>query len=282
MRIIVSGASGHLGRRVVEELKERVDASGIVALSRDLGSIADLGVHTRRADFDDPDSLVRAFDGADRLLLISTDKVGHRLPQHIRAVDAAVAADAGHVFYTSAPRATDAGNPAAVIPEHRGTEEALAASGLPYTALRNNIYAHLALPSVAQVLASGVYASNSGDGGTSYVTREDLAAATAAILADPADPGRVLELTGPAAVTGADLAAYLSEISGKPVRFQALTDEERSADLAGAGLPAGAVAVIVSFGRAAREGYLGLVTDVVERYLGRKPTTVAAVLAAAR
>lgn len=166
------------------------------------------------------------------------------------------------------------------MPDHRATEEALAASGLPYTALRNNIYTEMLLRSVPQAVARGVYAANSGDGGTSYVTRDDLAAATAAILADPAGPGRVLDLTGPAAVTGADLAAILSQLTGKQIRFQPLTDEQLGAGLAAAGLPPEAIASAVSFGRATREGYLGIVTDVVARYLGRTPTTVADFLAA--
>lgn len=280
MSIVITGAAGQLGRKVVTELKGRVDASSIVALSRDPAKLADLDVPTRYADFDDPSSLAAAFAGAERLLIISTDKVGARLAQHVNAVNAAAAAGVGHVFYTSAPRATDEGHPALVVPEHRGTEEALAASGLPYTALRNNIYTEMLLPSLPQILASGVHAANSGAGGTSYVTRADLAAATAAILADPADPGRVLELTGPAAVTGPELAAILSGISGKEIRFEALTDEQLSAGLAAAGLPPAAVEVVVSFGRATREGYLDLVTDVVERYLGRKLTSVANFLAA--
>ncbi|HKC76090.1 MAG TPA: NAD(P)H-binding protein [Chloroflexota bacterium] len=280
MSIVITGAAGQLGRKVVEELKRRVDATSIVALSRDPGKIADLGVPTRYADFDDPGSLAAAFAGAERLLLISTDKVGARLAQHINAVNAAAAAGVGHVFYTSAPRASDDGNPALVIPEHRGTEEALAASGVPYTALRNNIYTETLLLAVPQIVASGVHAANSGAGGTSYVTRDDLAAATAAILADPADPGRVLELTGPAPITAADLAAIVRDISGKEIRVQALSDEQLSASLAAAGLAPEAIAALVSFGRAAREGYLGIVTDVVERYLGRTPTTVAAFLAA--
>lgn len=280
MSIVITGAAGQLGRKVVAELTERGDAARIVALSRDPRKIADLGVPTRQADFDDPASLLAAFAGADRVLIISTDKVGARLAQHTNAITAAVAADVGHVFYTSAPRATDAGHPATVMPDHRATEEALAASGLRYTALRNNIYSEMLLRSVPQAVARGVYAANSGDGGTSYVTRDDLAAATAAILADPADPGRVLDLTGPAAVTGADLAAILSEVTGKQIRFQPLTDEQLGAGLAAAGLPPEAIASAVSFGRAAREGYLGIVADTVARYLGRTPTTVADFLAA--
>jgi NAD(P)H dehydrogenase (quinone) len=206
--------------------------------------------------------------------------VGARLVQHTNAIGAAAQAGVGHVFYTSASRAGDDGHPAAVVPEHRATEEALAASGLRYTALRNSIYTEMLLTAVPQAVAGGVYAANSGAGGTSYVTRDDLAAATAAILTDPADPGRILELTGPAAITGADLAAILSRLTGKEIRFQPLTDDQLSASLAAAGLPPQRIEAVVSFGRATREGYLGIVTDVVARYLGRTPTTVADFLAA--
>jgi len=123
-------------------------------------------------------------------------------------------------------------------------------------------------------------ATNSGTAGTSYVTRDDLAATTAAILADPADPGRVLELTGPAAVTAADLAAIVSDLSGTETRVQALSDEQPSAGLVATGLPLEGVATLVSFGREAREGYAGGVTDAVAWYLGRTHTTVAAFLPA--
>src|SRR5579871_3417891 len=137
MNIVISGAAGQLGRKVVEELKTRAGAASIVALSRDPGKLTDLGVPARYADFDHPESLAPAFAGADRLLLISTGQVGAaRREQHRNAVNAAVAAGVGHVFYTSGPRASDAGNPFLAMPDHRATEEALAGSGLHFTALR--------------------------------------------------------------------------------------------------------------------------------------------------
>jgi len=278
MSIVISGAGGQLGRKVVEELRERVGASEIVALSRDPGKIANLGVETRRADFDDREGLVEAFAGADRLLLISTDRVGQRVAQHANAIDAAVRAGVGHLFYTSITLATDEGNPAMVAPEHRATEEALAASGLPFTALRNNLYTDFLLPTAQQAIATGVYTSNGGNGGASYVTRDDLATATAAILAVPAAPRGVLELTGQEAVTGAQFAAILSELAGKEIRFQSLTDEQSAAGMAAAGLPPEMVALYNSFGTAQCEGYFDLITDVVQRYLGRTPTSVAAFL----
>lgn len=281
MSIIVTGAAGQLGRAVVGELKGYVGASGIVALSRDPAKIAHLGVATRAADFDHPESLLPAFDGAERLLIISTDAVGQRLEQHRNAIDAAAKARVGHVFYTSAPRATDDGNPAAVVPDHRGTEEALMASGLPHTALRNSIYTDMLLFSLPAAIAAGVLATNGGAGGTSYIPRADLAAATAAILADPGTPGSVLELTGQAAVSDAEIAAIASEVTGKEIAYQELSDDQLVGVLTQSGMDETAARMTASFGQATREGYLGVVSDVVEHNVGHKPTSVAEFLAKA-
>jgi NAD(P)H dehydrogenase (quinone) len=279
MLVAVTGAGGQLGRAVVAELVARLGAGSVRALTRAPTRIAEIGVDVRRADFDDPDGLLGAFDGVDRLLLVSTDRIGHRVAQHRAAVAAAARAGVGHVFYTSGVNADAPGNPAPVVPDHRATEEALAASGLPWTALRNGIYTETLLLAVRPAVAAGVYASNGGDGAVSYVTRSDLASVTAAILAHPAEPGRVLELTGPEAVTGADVAAILTGLTGREIRFQPLPDEVIEAGMSRAGLPAEAIAMAVRFGRAAREGYLGPVTDTLRRYLGREPTSVAQFLA---
>jgi NAD(P)H dehydrogenase (quinone) len=279
MLVAVTGAGGQFGAAVVAELVARLGAGSVRALTRNPARVGEPGLDVRRADFDDPDGLLGAFDGADRLLVVSTDRIGHRVAQHRAAVAAAARAGVGHVFYTSAVNADDPANPAPVVPDHRATEEALAASGLPWTALRNGIYTETLLLAVRPAVAAGVYASNGGDGAISYVTRADLAAATAAILAQPADPGRVLDLTGPEAVTGADVAAVLSRLTGREIRFQPLPDEVIEAGMSRAGLPAEAIAMAVRFGRAAREGHLGPVTDTVRRYLGREPTSVAQFLA---
>ncbi len=282
MSIVVTGASGQYGRRVIEELRQRVDASRIVAVSRTPDKLAELGVTTRAGDFDDPDGLVRAFDGAERLLLISTDAVGRRSVQHRAAIDAAVRAGVGHVFYTSIIRATDPDNPTLVAVEHRETEEALAASGLAYTALRHSIYTETLFAQASYAVTTGVWADNTGDEGKSYVTREELAIVGAELLTAPEPPGPVLDLTGPAAVTGKDIAAILSDVSGKAVRFEAITDEQAVDGMVMAGLPVEVARAYATFGRATREGYLNVVTDTVERLLGRRPTTVAEFFAAHR
>lgn len=279
MRIAVTGASGQLGRGVVRELAERLGAASVLALTRDPATIADLPAEVRRADFDDPDGLLPAFDGADRLLIVSTPRIGHRRAHHRQAITAAARAGVGHVFYTSVLGVDEPDNPAPVVPDHADAEAALAASGLPYTALRNGIYAETLLLAVRPAVAAGVYATNGGDGATSYVTRSDLATATAAILADPADPGRALDLTGAEAVTGRDVAAILTGLTDRDVRFQPLTDEILEAGMTRAGLPAEAVAMALGFGRAVRDGYLGRVTDTVHHHLKRPPVSVAEFLA---
>ncbi|MGQ0576104.1 MAG: NAD(P)H-binding protein [Pseudonocardia sp.] len=272
MRVAVTGASGPLGAGVVRGLVERLGAGAVLALSR---TPVDLGVASRRADFDDPDALVAAFDGVERLLVVSTPRIGHRRVQHRAAIAAAARAGVGHVFYTSGIGVDLPGNPSPVVPDHADAETALAASGLRYTALRNGVYTETLLLAARPAVAAGVYATSGGHGATSYVTRDDLAAATAAILADPADPGRALELTGAEAVTGADVAAVLTGLADREVRYQPLTDEMIEAGMVRAGLPAEAVAMALEFGRAARGGFLGEVTDTVTRYLERPPVGVA-------
>jgi NAD(P)H dehydrogenase (quinone) len=284
--IVVSGAAGQLGRRTVEYLRERTDAARVVALSRTPDKIADLGVATRRADFDDPDGLVPAFDGAERLLLISTDAVGEpgrRIAQHTTAVQAAVKAGVGHVLYTSFVRTTHPGNPTFVAPDHAGTEQALVESGLAYTALRVNIYTDLMLASLPGAVASGILASNEGDGQVAYITRDDIAAVAAAVLAEGGYEGQRLDLTGPSAVAQAEIAAILSEVTGVPVRYQPLSDDEYvSAMVEHAGLPEPVARAYATFGEAARGGWLRDVTDVVARVAGRRPTSVAEFLGAHR
>jgi NAD(P)H dehydrogenase (quinone) len=284
--IVVSGASGQLGRRTVEYLRERVDARRVVAVSRTPERLADLGVATRRADFDDPAGLATAFDGAERLLLISTDAVGQpgvRVRQHTSAIQAAAKAGVGQVLYTSFVRTTDPRNPTFVAPDHAGTEQALVESGLAYTVLRENVYVDLQLFSLPGAVAAGVLATNDGDGATAYLTRDDIAAVAATLLAEGGYENQRLDLTGPAAVTQSELASILSEVTGVPVRYQPLTDDEAVAGMVEhAGMPEPIAQAYATFGRASREGWLNEVTDVVERVSGRRPTSVAEFLAANR
>jgi NAD(P)H dehydrogenase (quinone) len=281
--IAVTGASGQLGRLTVRMLLERVDAARVVALSRTPEAIAELGVATRMADFDDPDSLVTAFDGAERLLLISTnvfDPAGRRVQHEADAVRAAVKAGVGHVLYTSIACAGDPAHPAAVAADHRATEAALAESGLAYTVLRNSMYTQLILLGLDVVLATGMLLDNSGDGATSYVTREDCAAVAARVLAHGGHEGQRLEVTGPRAVTLAEVAALITELSGVMVRYVPITDDETVADLVAYGMAEPAARMFATIGKSTRDGYTNVVTDVVQRITGREPTSVAQFLAA--
>jgi NAD(P)H dehydrogenase (quinone) len=280
--IVVSGASGQLGRLTVGHLLQRVDAARVVALSRTPEDIADLGVATRYADFDDPDSLPAAFEGAERLLMISMGSFTGLVPGHVNAIDAAVKAGVGQVIYTSFARAGEPGQPQALIENHRETERVLAESGLTFTALRFNQWPEMwnlvGIPAIA--VATGVLPSNSGDGRVGHITRDDSAAVAAAVLAQGGCEGQLLEITGPAAVTDADVADALSQVSGRTVRCEQVTDAELASALSGRGLPEAYVRGWTGLGVYKRAGWFDVTTHAVERLTGRKPASIADYFAA--
>ncbi|KAJ1683792.1 hypothetical protein LUZ63_020937 [Rhynchospora breviuscula] len=274
--IAVTGASGQLGRLAADQLLAVHPASDTVLLSRDpakLSDFAERGAEVRRADFDDPDSLASAFAGVERLLLVSIDVIGPaRIEAHARAIDAARAAGVAHVVYTSLPR-PEAPNPAGVAPDHAATERLLHESGLAWTFLRNNMYAEMQVDALAQAAATGQWVTNTGDGATAYVTREDCAAVAVGVLTGEGHQGQAYDVTGPEAWDAAALAA----LAGESVAVVGVDDEAYAAGLRDhAGLPAEAAELIASFGAATREGYLADVSDVVERVGGRVPTTLRA------
>lgn len=278
--IAVSGASGRLGRLTIRLLLEHVDASRVVALTRTPQAVADLPVTTRVADFDDPDGLSAAFDGLDRLLLVSTNHLGggRRIRQHRSAVRAAAAAGVGHVLYTSMLGAGDPRQRATA--DHHATETALVASGVPFTVLRHSLYTELILLGLDVAVATGMLVDNSGCGATSYVTRGDCAAVAASLLAQGGHEGEFLEVTGPRAVSPVDLATMISEYTGVGVRFVPITDDDVVADLVAHGMAGPAARRFATLGAAVRHGCTSTVTDVVERLTGRRATSVATVLAA--
>ena len=283
MSLGITGASGHLGRLTTDALLERVHPSDVVLVTRDpskLTAASTLGAQVRPGDFSDPSTLDEAFAGIERLLLISTHVVGERVPGHLAAIDAARRAGARHVLYTSiinpAPE-----NPAVVAADHRATEEGLLDSGLEWTFLRNSIYAEYQVPTASQAIATGRHVHNSGDGGVSYVSREDCAAAAAGALAGGAEPGRAYDITGREAITAADLAALASELSGRPIEVVGLDDDAYVAALVEqAQMPEPVARNIASFGASAREGFAATVGDGVERLSGRPPRSFRDVLTA--
>ncbi len=284
--LLVTGAGGQLGRRVIELLLER-KAGPVIATTRDPEKIKDLaarGVEVRRGDFDDGANLQKAFAGADRLLLISTDAVGRpggRHPQHNVAVEAAVAAGVGHVVYTSvtSPLPSEADT----IPnDHFWTEDALAASPLTWTFSRNNIYTDTILWSLPQAVTSGQLFSAAGDGGRSFVTREDCARVAAAALASDFDGRRILDVTGPAAVNSDQLAALASELTGRRVDHVRLSPADLRKGLLASGMPPAYADLTVAFDVAASQGYYAIVTPVVQEITGKAPTSVREYLTANR
>lgn len=280
MTIAVTGASGQLGRLVAEGLLERVAPSDVVLLTRDPARLADLaerGADVRAADFDDPATLPAAFAGVERLLLISTDAVGARLEGHLAAIDAARAAGVRHVAYTSVPEPVEA-NPAAVVPDHAATEDALRASGMAWTMLRNNLYADMQGASLAPAEATGRLVTNAGDGATAYVTRADCAAVAVGVLTGEGHEGQAYDVTGPHAWTAAELAALAAQRAGREVEVVAVDDDAYAAGLVQAGVPDLLAPLLTSFGASTREGHLATVSDVVARVGGVAPTPLESVL----
>ncbi len=284
--LLVTGASGQLGRLVVERLLE-TDAGPIIATTRTpekLASLAERGVEIRKADFTTSASLARAFEGAHRMLLISTGDLfpeGLRLSQHRTAIEAAVDAGVQHVVYTSgpAPYPTPKGS---LISDHYWTEQALAASPLEWTILRHHLYTETLIGALAAALKFGELASSAGDGGNNYVTREDCARADAAALASDWRSRRILDVTGPEPVTQAELARIASELTGRPLRYKKLTRDEHAQILTSAGLPPFLVDALLSFNQAAARGYHAVTAPTVAELTGRPPTSVKTFLAAHR
>jgi NAD(P)H dehydrogenase (quinone) len=281
--LFVTGASGHLGRRVVELLLEK-EAGKIVAGTRKPEKLADLaarGVTVRHADFEDPKGLEAAVAGADRVLIISTDAIdrpGRRLAQHNAAVAAAAAAGVKHAVYTSMPNPET--SPVVFAPDHLGTEQALAASGMSYTILRNCWYTDFLIPALAPAVASGTLSAATGQGGAPYVTREDCAQSAAAALASTDTSNRTWNITGPAVVTWTELAKLAAELTGRPVTYAPVDAAERTAQLIGMGTPEPIAKMLVSGQLAVAQGKMGTATTAVKELTGREPESVRAFLSA--
>jgi NAD(P)H dehydrogenase (quinone) len=283
--LLVTGAGGHLGHRVVELLLES-KAGRVIAASRSLEKLKDLeakGAELRKADFDDPAGLEKAFAGVDRILIISTDAMdrpGRRLEQHQRAIAAAVKAGVKYAVYTSIVN-PGADNPMkALVEDHRGTEQALAASGLSYTVLRNNWYAENMLPRLAQAVASGQLFGAAGHGATCYVTREDCARAAAAALASSHNGRQTLEISGPKAYGHADLASLASSLINKPVAYVDVPAEGFKASLLQAGLPGFVADLLTGYELAMAQGCMQVQSDAVAWLTGKKPQALDEFLAA--
>jgi len=284
MTIVVTGATGHLGRLTVDALLERgVPAAQIRAAGRSaerLAPLAALGVETAVIDFEKPETLDAAFSGADALLLVSGSEVGQRIPQHRNAIEAATRANVGRIVYTSAPRATD--TDLILAPEHAETERLLAASGLPVTVLRNNWYTENYAGQVDAAAATGELVGSAAAGRVASASRKDYAEAAAVVLTTDGHEGAVYELGGDVAWTFDDLAATVGELLGRPVDYRSVTPDEHVAALREAGLDEGTAGFIVALDGNIRDGALAEVTGTLSELIGRPTTSLAIGLAEAR
>ena len=271
MTILVTGATGQLGRLVVQSLLERgADPQSIVAGARDTAKAADLGVRVAHLDYTDPRSIAAALDGVDSVLLISGSEVGQRVPQHRAVIDAARDAGVSKFVYTSAPKATT--SDLVLAPEHKATEEAIAEAGLPAVILRNNWYTENYAADLARAADTGVVAAGAGDGRVASASRKDFADAAAAVLLEDGHIGQIYELGGDVAWTYDDLAAAIAEISGREVEYRRLTPDEQAEALRAAGLDEGTVGFVVALDAGIAGGALADTDGTLARLIGR-PTT---------
>jgi NAD(P)H dehydrogenase (quinone) len=275
---LVTGAAGKLGRKVLQLLldEHKVPATRIIAVTRDPAKLAELaqrGVQVRAGDFEKPDTLPAAFKGADRLLMISTDAVdkpGRRLAQHRNAVKAAEAAGVRHVVYTSMV-APDEASPVPFATDHRGTEEALAASRLDYTVLRMMWYMEGLIGKLGPVLKSGKWTTASAQGRNAEIAHEDCARAAAAALVSDATGRRTLDMTGPGTQSVDEVAAAVSAATGKPIEVVQISPEDLEAGLKASGMPGFVVDIIMGMERNTRAGRGAKVSSDFETLTGRKP-----------
>ncbi|MBB2700512.1 SDR family oxidoreductase [Rhizobium phaseoli] len=275
--ILVTGAAGQLGQRVIHHLIEtyKVAPGKIVAATRSpekLAEFASKGVLTCKADFDDAAGLEQAFAGIDRLLIISTDALdtpGKRLAQHKAAVAAAAKADVKHIAYTSMPAPDN--SLVTFAPDHLGTENAIKASGIVYTIIRDAWYHDNYLHGMPHNLQGGKWYSATGAGKVATISRDDCALAIAAALAAGTSESATYTLTGAVSLNNREIAAIVSEASGKPLEVADVNDEQLGQGMRGAGLPGFVADMLVSADANIRAGNFDIVTEDFTKLTGRQP-----------
>ncbi|NUP06809.1 MAG: SDR family oxidoreductase [Polyangiaceae bacterium] len=274
--IIVTGATGQLGRAIVRALVQRRPSAEVGASARDVEKAADLaalGVRVRQADFESPASLSHAFEGASQVLLVSSNARAHGgdpLAQHRNAIEAARSAGAGRVLYTSHM----AGSRTSAFPpmrDHAATEEMLASSGLAWTSLRNGFYAQSGLMMLGEALKTGELALPE-EGKVSWTAHADLAEAAAAVLCEEGRfDGPTPPLTGSEALSLAELSTIAADLQRKPLRRVFLTDDQHRTKLAARGLPPAVAEIAMGFFVASRRGEFVAVDPTLEKLIGRPP-----------
>ena len=280
--IVVTGATGQLGRLTLHALLRSVPAQEIVAAVRTPAKAQDLaalGLTVREADYTKPETLDAAFAGADKLLLISSNEIGQRAAQHRAAIDAARRAGVQLIAYTSVLNAGD--SLLGLAGEHRETEAMLADSGLPFVLLRNGWYTENYTASLPTALAHGAWIGAAGNGRISSAARVDYAEAAAAVLTREGQAGKVYELAGDASYTLVELAGEVAAQSGKPVVYQDMTEADYKAALIGVGLPEVVAALLSDSDAAAAKGALFDDGHQLSALIGRPTTPMAASVKAA-
>jgi NAD(P)H dehydrogenase (quinone) len=273
---VVTAATGQLGRLVIEQLLQKVPASKVVAAVRNPEKAKDFaakGVQVRKADYEQPDTLASAFQGAEKLLLISSSEVGQRARQHGNAIAAAVKAGVKLLAYTSILKADTTGVSLAV--EHVATEKAIRASGLPFTFLRNGWYTENYTDNLGPALQHGALIGSAKDGRIAAATRADFAAAAVAVLTTPGHEGKVYELGGDDPFTMAELAAEVARQAGKPVVYNDLPVEAYAKALQSFGMPPPVAELFAGADARIAVGDLDDRSGDLRRLIGRPTTPLA-------
>lgn len=276
MKIAITGATGQLGELVIQNLLTSTEAKNIVALVRNVEkaqSLKQRGVELRLFNYDQPETLIPALEGIDKLLLISANEIGRRTPQHQAVIQAAVSAKVPYIAYTSLLNAPT--SPLALAQEHRETEALILQSGLKYTLLRNNWYNENYLANVQQHVAeTGILYGSAQDGKISSASRLDYAEAAAKVLSTEGHENKIYELAGSTSFTLADLASYIANASGNAVDYQNLSAEDYTQALTTAGLPSALINVIVDADIQTAKGAMFSDSKDLEHLIGRKATLI--------
>lgn len=275
MKILVTGATGKLGSKVVESLLKSVPASNLVVSVRNpekAEGLRNRGVEVRQGDFDRPETLDKAFRGIDRLLIISADGDNEtRIEQHANAVQAAERAGVKFIAYTSLANATESKN--LMAPPHVATETAIIKTGIPYSFLRNNWYLENEIGSIQGALAGAPWVTSAGEGKVGWALQQDYADAAATVLVGNGHENTVYELSGPL-LTQEELASALGSVLGKDIPVQQVSDEQYAEIMRGLGLPDFVIPIVVGIQESIRNGSLEVNSNDFEKVLGRPITSI--------
>lgn len=274
MTIAITGASGALGRLILQDLATRRPGETVIALARSPEKLAGLGVEARRFDYNEEATLAPALTGVTTLMLVSSSEVGQREAQHRAVIAAAKAAGVGHIVYTSLLHADRSA--LSLAGEHLATEAALRESSIAHTILRNGWYTENYMASVPPALAHGAFIGSAGEGRISSAARRDYAEAAAVVLTETGYQGKVYELAGDEAYTLADLATELSRQSGRGIPYIDMPEADYAGALTGAGLPAAMAEAFASYDAKAADGALFDDGRELSRLIGRPTTPLSA------